>query len=241
MKKFALLFIALLVPVAAWAGFTVNQTVSGTPGGASVTYSISVPAGHTVVCYGFADVSSVAGAGTVTDSAGNTYTVGTSANYYGVRVVGMFYSLAIPTAITSVTFTPAGTPGLSVLIIWDISATGTIAVGTTAAVGYPGNAPGTTNGVTTGSLSVTGSSGLILAGLDDQSSAGSAVGTGFTSDYANYNTSIIGEHQAVTTSTAATFTAGAANDQIGLAGLSLYISGGSTATTTGASILGMFP
>ena len=241
MKKLIALVLCLLALVAlpAYASFTVNSAVGSMVPATSNTATISIAAGHSAVCFIEAESNGAAvpgiASGTMADSGGNSYTIGNNAAIFGSRIAAMAYSLGLASSVTSITFTPtvsSGTINYVKLVCWDISATGTIFAHSSAAVGYPGNAPSGANAVTTGSLSIGSTDGLILAGLTDDSNTGSAVGTGFTKDYDNGNQLLLGEHQAVTASTAATFTAAALNDQILIAGVALQV-GGSTCTHSG--------
>jgi hypothetical protein len=229
MKKLLRLFAGFLLLAAAipaQASFTVVNKQGNFVSATSNTQTISIAAGHTVVVFLFGERATGIGIGAVTDSAGNTYTLGNTATAFGVSIVGTGCSLAIPTAITSVTYTPAGsgTGPVTGLIVWDITATGTISVASTGAAAYPGNAPGTANGVTTGNLAITSADGLLLGGANDGTMAGLVVGTGFTQDVSFNSAAMVGEHQAITASGPVTFTAPAANDQVYVAGIALQVS-----------------
>jgi hypothetical protein len=225
-RSLALILLLLWAGVAN-ASFTVNASSGNFTSATSNTQTISIASGHTVCVFIFASGAGL-GVGVVTDSGGHTYTVGNTATAFSnADLTGTACSIAINSSITSVTYTPTGAPVSVVgLIVWDITATGTITVSSSGATMYPNNAPATANGVTT-SLTLGSTDGLILAGANDSTSTGLAVGTGFTQDVSFNSALFVGEHKATAASAAATFTAPAANDFVATAGMMLQVGGAS--------------
>lgn len=215
--------------------FTVNNFVSALTGGAdSGSASISIPSGHTVGVVVIERNFSGQVAGTLTDSAGNTYTIpaGGVALQSGAYVNLSGYSIAIASAITSVTY-HTGTSGTNafILYVWDITATGAISFADAKAA-ISASASGT-DAVATGTLSITSSDGLILAGCRDWGFASNiSSGTGFTTDS---SVEAAAEHKAVTTSAAATFTDSSPGTDTGRAALAFQVASGGSVALTGQS------
>jgi hypothetical protein len=208
----------------------VNSANSGDQAAAFATCTISIAAGHTIVAIGSGGGNGVLG--TFVDSAGNSYTAGTSATDGANHALGGAVSIAIANPITSLTYTPAGSGTDAFVAVWDITATGLITFPSSAGHFYNSNAPNTTNGISTGSMAITTSDGLLLAVA--RSYGGSTLSTGtspviFTQDGLLSFVTIIYEHGAITSSGAATFTTGTNNDFVQVAGVALQVnSGGSS-------------
>lgn len=205
---------------------TVNQSNGASGGSLSQAISISIPSPHTVGVWVYFDTFGNGGTiSSVTDNAGNTYTLGKTATD-GSRIVGTAWSIAVGSAITSVTVnTSGGTGGFCAILVWDVTATGTITASDSEAV-HIGSASSATDGVSTGSIAVTSADALLLAGCTDTSSFALSIGTGFTADFAISPSLFISEHKAVTASAAATFTCSSAGDNVFASGLAFQVSGG---------------
>lgn len=198
---------------------TVNNK-AGAVAGASQTVAISVAAGHTIAVFAFDRL----GTGTVTDSAGNTYTAGNSSSIGGYTSA-TYWSIAIGSPITSVTYTSASSTG-NFVMVWDITATGAITASDSGAQTYNSSTVTGANNATTGTLSVTSGDGLILGGCANFSSGTMTIGTGFTSDLSLNSGQEIGEHRAVTVSAVASFTASTGGQVAGVGGIALQVSSG---------------
>ena len=209
--------------------FTVNNSAEADGGGTTLSVTISIAAGHTVGCVWYFDTFGAGGSVTsITDSGGNTYALGNSTNDGGNHSIGTASSIAIASSVTSVTVHTTGAGGGYLgLWVWDISATGTISLASTAAAF---TFPTTTlaDGVSTGTLSTTSSDGLIVGAAKDESSAPVTVGTGFTADASGFGGTAPSEHKAITASAAATFTDSQAGDSALAAGLAFQVSGGAS-------------
>lgn len=231
------LAVALASP--AWASLTVNNVQSALALTTTVTVTISVPAGHTVVCWTLGRGSGTT-LGTLVDSSGNTYTAGALNTGFGTDIISTAWSIAIPSSITSVTYTPSGTGTVATLIVWDVTASGaiTVASGGSNTNVYAFNSVTATDGTTTGSLTMTTTDGMQFAGTYNNSSAAMSAGTGYTLDASLNTSTILGEHKAVTASAAATFTSAGANDYIENAGVVLQVGGGSSCTHAGYTSAG---
>jgi hypothetical protein len=202
--------------------FTENNFAEVLIGGAdSGSVTISIPAGHSIGCVALERNFVGQVAGTFSDSAGNSYTPGTFTTIPN-HVQGCGCSLAIPNAVTSVTYT-TGTPGTDAffLYVWDITATGIISLADSDAVGYI-SSPATTDGVTTKSLSVTSSDAFFFGAGKDWSSGNLSAGTGFTQD--PVDVSNLGEHKAATSSGPVTFTSVGGNT-VSIAAMALQLAG----------------
>ena len=196
--------------------FTVNQiahtgvVASNT---STVSFTVTGDGTHTVVIAGMSSSGGTLGsAGVFTDSASNTYTVGTTHNDGGSRLWAMAYLIGLPSSITSVTWTPAGTSAGIELAVWDIIATGPISFASGNS-NLLSSVPTTADAVTTSSLAITSSDGLILGYGQSAFSYQIAHGTGFTAD--GLNTGSTGsqpEHMAISAAHAATWTTPTGSD-----------------------------
>lgn len=223
MKLLKLLWLALLLPSLAQASLTVNNAVGNFASTTTTTVTISIASGHTVVVctYGKGAGGTV---GTITDSASNTYTIGTSASG-STFISACSYNLAIASSITSVTYTPSGTATESGAIVWDVTATGTIGVasGATNAKQYSFNSVTATDGTITNSLTLTQTDGLLIGFGRDGSSGTLTAGTAYTADVHLSTNAYLGEHKAASASASATMTDSNANNLVMTAGIALQV------------------
>lgn len=218
--------------------FTVNNSAADAGGSTSQSVTISIPSGHTVgVSVYFADFNSTgATINSVVDSAGNTYTLPAGgATSFALHSQAMAYSLAIASSITSVTAAiSGGIGGYLEVVVWDLTATGTIAFSDAKAQNYPVSTTGT-DAVTTGSMTVSSADALLLGATHDFSNNTFTHGTGFTSD-ATGPTGFYSEHKAVTASGAATFTSSVSGTAL-VAGMALQVSGGGSGAIAGTTAI----
>lgn len=206
--------------------FGSNTQVSGT----SVVISGSAVAGRSIGVLFYH-----AGSGTlsIVDSSGtNLYTAAnTATSAANGAVVGGFYSLAIGTGITSITISSTAADFISA-IAWDNSATGTIAYSDSVGNGtYFLNNPGTTDGTTSGTLSIgSASSGLVMGLCTNTNGGGTiATGTGFTGTTFGPVSNFFGEYKAVSANAAATFTDTANQSPVVMGLMFVEASGGGAA------------
>lgn len=219
--RFLLLTSATLVYLPAWASLTVNNAQGAVNISNLATVTISISAGHTVGVWYFSQAGGTTAA-TVTDSGGNTYTAGTCASQLTNHTTCTAYSLAIATGITSVTVTPPGTATYVQMIVWDVTGTGAISFGGSNGAVTTASTTGA-NATTTGVIPVSTTDALILGGVTDRTGGQPIVGTGFTDDIQLSGNTVMGEHKAVTTSTAAIWTAGGIGYEYEVAGLSFQV------------------
>lgn len=202
--------------------FTVNATAANVnTSGTSIAVSISIASGHTVACIAYHD-----GTGTISlaDSASNAYTAGNTVTSAFNQEERTYYSIGIASSITSVTLSST-TADFIALFVWDITATGTISYSDSLGHNYNFTSVTTTDGTSTGTLSLGSSTdGLLLAIGGDPGGGPLTVGTGFTAD-ATTATAQISEHKAVSASTAATFTDATSGTRPIVMGLMLAIAG----------------
>jgi len=217
--------------------FTVNNAVENGFGVlvTSYTVSISVSAGHTVAVAGFFNDFNNTGAtlSGFSDSSGggNTYVtpVGGQSSFAGHYIM-MGYSLAIANAITSVTVSITGGGGGALeLIIWDITATGTIAFADSEAT-FNSSMTTAPDALATSSLSITGTDAIILSAGRDYNSNALSAGTGFSLDVGSPTTAFYPEHRAVTASAIASFTDSTAGGAASIGALAFQVSGGGGST-----------
>jgi hypothetical protein len=233
MKKlnplYALMTAALLLFCSpALASFTINNVVENYCATTSCTITVTIPSGHTIGIWLYS-TGDAATLGTITDSTAGaiTYTKGANFGTAFNDTTGFAWAIAIPTGITSITYTPFGGAATAAsMVVWDITATGTIVASDNKSNLYGFDSPNTTDGITTTSMTLTSSDGLLLAAAIDQGAGALTAGTGFTSDISVGGNSLVGEHKAVTASAAATFTAANMNDFVLTAGLAFQVSSG---------------
>lgn len=202
--------------------FTVAATANNFTGSAATTATISANAGDTIAVAGFG-TSSSAGFGTVTDSAGNTYTIGAT-NTAGANLWGAAYILALPLAITSVTYTPPATIGGAGIFVWRLTATGIVQFADSKAPTQTTSTTGT-NAISTGSMNVTSSDGILLSVCDCGSVGHLSIGT--VPPMISDGTFIFGEglaeHYPTSGANPATFTDSTAGDTINVVGLAFQL------------------
>jgi hypothetical protein len=195
-------------------------------GATSQAATISVAAGHTIVVIEIFNPFTNGGTPTSpTDTGGNAYTAGNHTIDGANRQIYTYWSIGIANAVTSVTANTTGSTGAGgfvEVIVWDISATGTITANSSAAVVNTGTTLAT-DALTTGSMAVTSTDALLVGAAKDMNSNPTTAGTGFTSDAVDAN-NFHGEHMAVTASGAATWTDSTAGDFALIAGLALQVS-----------------
>lgn len=214
--------------------FTVNGSAGGAGGSTSQSIALTVAGGHTIGCWIYFDSFGAGGSiSSVTDSAGNTYGLGTQASG-GSVTVGTACSIAIASPITSLTLNTVGAGGGYCAILgWDVTATGVITLADSKAAVDPSSAGGT-DGESTGTLVLTSASGLLLGGCSDVSTFSMTPGTGFTQDAIIVASLIFGEHKATSISAPVLFTCGSAGDEVFVAGLLLQeASGGASFVPAG--------
>lgn len=196
--------------------FTVNNVQSTTAAATAVTLTISISTGHTVVAFGLSIGGTNGVAGTFTDSSGsNTYSNGKNIagpGGYASRVASSGYFINLPSGITSVTFTSTAGSNPCGIVVYDITATGTIQYADSEGIAYNANCPNTTDGFTSGSVTITGADALLLGYATSLTGATVTAGTGFTSDGGIFMGDDIYEHKAVSSSAACTWTDATNND-----------------------------
>lgn len=187
--------------------FTVNGTGTNSQvAGTTVVVSLAIPSGHSVgVLFYHAGLGtlSIADSGTNPYTAGNTVT--STANS---AVEGTYYSLAIANSVTTVTLSST-TADFMQLLVYDVTATGTVAYSDSLGNGtYFLNNPGTTDGVTSGLISVGSASSGLVMGLCTNTNGGGTLtfGTGFTGVTFGPVSNFLGEYKAVSANAAATYT-----------------------------------
>lgn len=211
MKNFKVLLLSLLLGVSpAFASFTVVNSGGNGVAAGSVTVTISIAAGHTVVAC-IQDAAGVSTLGAVTDTSGgaNAYTTGNTTDVFGNWATGCKWSIAIPSSITSVTYTTAGTPGDLHMCVWDITATDTITAADSDTSSGFANSTTATDGMASPTLTIAGADGLILTNIVDRTGSTVTAGTGFTLDVAVANNDKCA-HRAISASAPATWTNSAA-------------------------------
>ncbi len=210
--------------------FTVHGSSAGFGGSISQSQTISITAGHSVVvAVGFDDFGG-AGVVSVIDSDANVYTLGVSATDGGSRSLRSGYFLNLPNSITSVTAL-ATVGGFLTLWVWDISASGSISFADSDAAGYLSSTTTTADALTSGTLTIAASDGLILGACLDASNSTVNSGTGFSTD-AGASAAYVSEHKDVSTSAAATFTATSTGASAIVAGIAFEVSGGGSPAPT---------
>lgn len=188
--------------------FGTPATGSGGFAGSSGTVvnasAVNTAAGDMIACI---FIGSNGGAITsVTDTAGNTYTVsaaldGGSAGF--VYYAYVLVALANATNVVKVTFTSNQTTFAS-SFVWDFPITGGVPAFDTSAFGH-----GTSTTPTTGSFNTTGSDEvvLVMAG-NDVSGFTYTQGTGYTLDSAGFNSGVAGAEHKIFNATQSGITAG---------------------------------
>lgn len=183
---------------------TVVQSMNGNGGALTQTVSIIVASGESLSDNWYYDDGGNGGTVTlITDTGLNTHTMGASAADAGSsHQVGTANALNIANPVTAVTAHVTGsTLGNFIgLTIWDISATGTVSLGSTAALDTPSSTTGT-DATKTGALAISTTDAVIVGIAYDLSSNSIAVGTGFTADATGQNGSP-GEHKFISGSAA---------------------------------------
>lgn len=198
------------------AAITVEATNWAPSGsGGQTTLNITASPGDTIIVYGRG--SNGASFGTVSDDGGNTYSYG-QAVLVGPGAVGMAWSVAIENAVTSVTFDCGGT-GYAVIGVWVLSSDGDLSVVDSDALLYNFSTPDTTDGVTTKSMTLSSSSGMLIGASYSGSGVAISTGTSFTQSWSSPDGFEIGEHRAVTASSAITFTAAEDGAYVSVAGV----------------------
>lgn len=189
-----------------YATFTVNGTGTNSQvSGTTVVVSLSVAAGHSVGVLWYH-----AGSGTLSmaDSGANAYTAGnTITSAANGAVEGVYYSLAIANSDTTFTLTST-TADFMQLLVYDVTASLTIAYSDSLGASYFLNNPGTTDGTTTGVMSIgSATSGLVMGiGTNTNGSGTMTFGTGFTGTTFGPVSNFFGEYKAVSANAAATYT-----------------------------------
>lgn len=176
----------------------------------TATLNITINAGHTVVIAAMSNAGgSIGSTGTFTDSQSNTYSIATTHNDGGTRIWAIAYCIGIANQITSVTWTPAGTSTGIVLAVWDIYDTAAATISFAS-----GNSnlltavPTTANAITTSSLSITSSTGILLGYAQSAYSYHVTSGTSpisFTQDGQVASVYAIYEHALISSAAAATW------------------------------------
>jgi hypothetical protein len=204
--------------------FTVNNSAANTTtGGTSVSVSISIPTGHSVGV-----IARSTNAGTLSVTGNNAYTIGNTVIGSFSDQLKSFYSLGIGSSETAIVLNSTASEFLS-FVVWDITATGTIAYADSEGQCYVFNNPSTTDGVTTGSMTLTSADGLLISAGWDPGGGTLTIGTGFTADATAL--AMVSEHKAVTASAAATWTDNTANSRPVVMGLAFQVSGGGGGNT----------
>lgn len=225
------LVIAAFVAQPCYATFTINGTGTNTQvSGTTVVVSLSVATGHSIAIEFYH-----AGSGTLSvadSSAANTYTAGnTATSAANSAVVGAYYSLAIAHSVTTITITST-TADFIAALVYDVTATLPIAYSTSLGNGtYFLNNPGTTDGTTSGSMTIGSATSGLVIGLCTNTNGGGTItfGTGFTGTTFGPVSNFFGEYKAVSASAAATFT-DTANQSPIVMGLMLVESSGGGVT-----------
>lgn len=171
-------------------------------GATSLSTTITVASGHTIAVIVY---HSGTGTLTVSDTGGNTYTAAnTISDPFGDEMRG-YYSIGLGSGVTSVTVSCTASDFMT-MWVWDITGSGPISYSDSLGAYYPFNSPTSTDGVTTGLLSIgTSTDGLLLGVAQDPGGGTLTAGTGFTSDGAPLGTQA-SEHKAVSANAASTFT-----------------------------------
>jgi len=210
--------------------FTVTSSGANAAAGQAVTLTLTIPANSIVGVSCSSNATSVGTHGTCVDSNSNAYSYG-SLFIANNQLVETFYTLNSGPSATTLTYTQASGQsyfGGTIIAAWILTATGAISVGGSGAGLFSANAPTTTNGITTGNLSITSSDGIVLGLANDFNGAHLTIGTVplMVSDGNTVSgTWFYWAHAAVTASSPATFTCSTLNDTVIVGGIAFQAGG----------------
>lgn len=203
--------------------FVIQSTAYSSAGSAAATATISANVGDTiaVVWYG---ASGSAGTGTITDSGGNTYTIGNN-NSSGSNLWGSGYCLTLTNSITSVTYAPPAPIGVAILFVWRITFTGGVLQFADSKAPAVITSTTGTNAISSGSMNVTTTDGLLLSACFNATVSALSAGTvpAMVSDGYFIANSALAEHFATTSANPATFTDSTAGDTLYLGALAFQV------------------
>lgn len=207
--------------VAAVANAFANSTSCTTALAASIGDSIGV------YVYCNSPLASTLGIGTVSDdgtSGGNVY-ANNNSTFVGNILVGSSCSLNLIKSFANITYTPPGVATQAGMFVWRITSSGIVVLAdSTASIT---TSTTTTNGISTGSMAVTSSDGLLMSGCFCGTSGHLSVGTSpaMVSDGTFIFGQALAEHFATSGANPATFTDNTAGDTLYLSGLAFQILG----------------